>query len=304
MSKQKLTRTILDELRNKHPSQYIKVQNIKLPYSDIDLNGYEQFVVSKEVREEAEKLIKNAWKAYEEKSDDTYMNEIETNFRLPFDRMYIETILSNDQSAGFLVDKSEDDIKVHGAKMVNGSARLDWLNVVIKIDKETGGIDTSLSNDGLTASFSHLISESLIKKYGAEISSENLDCEAKKITSAPEFQEKVDKVIAGVMHWVVGIVSLLNAKNGITRTTVPAINPPSGSGKKARRENTRSRFTVVSLSDVEQVASDGTVSLRKIPNAHKVRGHFKRKKKGLYWWRPHVRGHGQMREREAYVVEE
>jgi len=38
--------------------------------------------------------------------------------------------------------------------------------------------------------------------------------------------------------------------------------------------------------------------------AHYVRGHFKQRKSGVYWWSPFVRGSGEPRKRAAYAVKE
>lgn len=36
--------------------------------------------------------------------------------------------------------------------------------------------------------------------------------------------------------------------------------------------------------------------------AHLVRGHFKRRKTGTFWWKPHIAGSGELKKRDAYIV--
>lgn len=36
--------------------------------------------------------------------------------------------------------------------------------------------------------------------------------------------------------------------------------------------------------------------------AHLVRGHFKRRKTGVFWWKPHIAGSGELKKRDAYIV--
>lgn len=95
---------------------------------------------------------------------------------------------------------------------------------------------------------------------------------------------------------------LLNSKSGVTKTKVPGIVPNPKLGKRERARRGRSSYTVVSLTDTEDVDSAGMVMPKRIVTAHRVRGHFKMKKWGVFWWRPHVRGIGELKEREAYKV--
>lgn len=97
---------------------------------------------------------------------------------------------------------------------------------------------------------------------------------------------------------------LINCKSGITLTRVPKRVAPSGYGKRLKRKHSSPAFTVLSLSEVETVSSAGLVSRRKDLSAHYVRGHFKARKSGIYWWNSFIRGSGTLRKRQAYVVKE
>lgn len=63
------------------------------------------------------------------------------------------------------------------------------------------------------------------------------------------------------------------------------------------------RYTHIYLDKVEYIKNDAPV-MRTDMQAHMVRGHFKRKKNGIFWWNPFVRGRGKLNKREAYIVKE
>jgi hypothetical protein len=110
--------------------------------------------------------------------------------------------------------------------------------------------------------------------------------------------EAVEEIPTLFFAWLV----LLNSKSGVTKTKVQARIPHPKLGKRERARRGRSAYTVVSLSDMEDVDSEGLLTEKHVVSAHKVRGHFKARRSGLYWWRPHVRGTGELKEREGYVV--
>lgn len=95
---------------------------------------------------------------------------------------------------------------------------------------------------------------------------------------------------------------LLNSKSGITSRNVPIRRVPSAYGKKHKIQRGRSAYTIVALDDIEYINDDNLVCNRELVTAHRVRGHFKQRSKGIYWWRPHVRGKGDLVDREGYKV--
>lgn len=95
---------------------------------------------------------------------------------------------------------------------------------------------------------------------------------------------------------------LLNSKSGMVAKSVPVRRVPSAYGKKHKIERGRSAYTIVALDDMEYISDDNLVCNRELVTAHRVRGHFKQRSKGIYWWRPHVRGKGDLVEREGYKV--
>lgn len=95
---------------------------------------------------------------------------------------------------------------------------------------------------------------------------------------------------------------LINCKSGITATRVPGKILSSAFGKRLKQKLSSPAYTVLSISESESVSPTGIVSRRSDISAHYVRGHFKCRKSGTYWWNPYVRGKGEIRKREAYRV--
>ena len=81
------------------------------------------------------------------------------------------------------------------------------------------------------------------------------------------------------------------------QTVKDKLNKGKGKKRGARR------YTHVYLDKVEYIKNDAPV-MRTDVQAHMVRGHFKRKKNGIFWWNPFVRGRGKLNKREAYIVKE
>lgn len=111
-------------------------------------------------------------------------------------------------------------------------------------------------------------------------------------------QEVLEEVSPLMFIWE----SVINCKSGIARTKV---GPRQGVGTMLGRRKkilTSTEYTVVSLSAVETVCK-GTTSQRADVEAHLVRGHFKRRSSGVYWWSPFIRGTGELKQRKAYIVE-
>lgn len=74
----------------------------------------------------------------------------------------------------------------------------------------------------------------------------------------------------------------------------------SPTGKVTKRPR-KYNFTTVVLNAVEQVRGRSIEPIEH-RSAHLVRGHFKQRKSGLFWWNPFVRGRGKLNKREAYEV--
>ena len=93
-------------------------------------------------------------------------------------------------------------------------------------------------------------------------------------------------------------------KTGIKHTKSQcSIVPTKRQAKKKISGSKKHFFTTISLDAVETIKENRLIK-REGVNAHTVRGHFKQRKNGLFWWNPFVRGSGQVKERDAYAVKE
>lgn len=96
---------------------------------------------------------------------------------------------------------------------------------------------------------------------------------------------------------------LLNCRTGVAKTQVPARTcNVSGYGTKRRKALSASAYTVLHLDAMEHVSTDGGLSMKTEIAAHYVRGHFKQRSSGVYWWSSFIRGSGRPKRREAYIV--
>jgi hypothetical protein len=124
--------------------------------------------------------------------------------------------------------------------------------------------------------------------------------------AAPQAKTMIREGVVELPLMLFACSVLLNCKTGVSKTVVPAKKPPSGVkfGAKKRSAHSHGSYTMLHLSEIENVAADGSVSKHTDISAHYVRGHFKQRKSGVYWWSSFVRGTGELRKRKAYVVKE
>jgi len=128
----------------------------------------------------------------------------------------------------------------------------------------------------------------------------------KQLFEAPETQQHIREAATEIPCLMFASYLLLSCKSGVGRTKVPARIPPKGTklGGKKQKAYSASAYTLLHLEEIENATTEGVVSRRSDISAHYVRGHFKQRKSGIYWWNSFVRGNGEPRKREAYLVEE
>jgi hypothetical protein len=124
--------------------------------------------------------------------------------------------------------------------------------------------------------------------------------------AAPQAETMIREGVVELPLMLFACSVLLNCKTGVSKTVVPAKKPASGTkfGAKKRSSHSHGSYTMLHLSEIEDVATDGSISKQTNIAAHYVRGHFKQRKSGVYWWSSFVRGTGELRKRSAYVVKE
>jgi len=98
-------------------------------------------------------------------------------------------------------------------------------------------------------------------------------------------------------------VAFTLVRTGVTYVPmqVTAVDKKKSPTGKVTKRPRKYHFTTVVLNAVEQVRGRSVEPIEH-RSAHLVRGHFKQRKSGLFWWNPFVRGKGKLNKREAYQV--
>lgn len=112
--------------------------------------------------------------------------------------------------------------------------------------------------------------------------------------------EVVSETCEEISPLLIAWATLVNCRTGVTKTHVERVKPKAAGKRSAIMHGTS--YTVVTLNAIENVSADGVVSTRTDLSAHYVRGHFKQRATGLFWWQPFVRGTGEVKRRDAYFV--
>ncbi|HEY3919172.1 MAG TPA: hypothetical protein VGL83_15380 [Stellaceae bacterium] len=107
--------------------------------------------------------------------------------------------------------------------------------------------------------------------------------------------------LAGEPLFMLAALITLNSKNMIQneREDLSRLNHARAkSGKHPLREVIQTRLSLSRRAG--RIASGTTAATAR--RQHLVRGHFKVRKSGIYWWSPYVRGTGEAVLRAAYIV--
>jgi hypothetical protein len=100
---------------------------------------------------------------------------------------------------------------------------------------------------------------------------------------------------AGELDWgndivyLAGHMAMFHARNGVLREDKRQI-VRTGTSPKLIKPRLRSYKTLSLILPTQEKGETGTDGERSSPSLHLVRGHFKAKKNGIYWWQPHWRG--------------
>lgn len=96
---------------------------------------------------------------------------------------------------------------------------------------------------------------------------------------------------AGEPWFWLAVLALLNAKNGASSTFTPAPAALNKSRAKAGKPPLADYHQLtLRIGPRDAQAARGGGSDRNAMRAHTVRGHFKIRRTGVYWWRPFIRG--------------
>jgi hypothetical protein len=123
-------------------------------------------------------------------------------------------------------------------------------------------------------------------------------------TREPEWQEALQRWssdISGEYPFVHAFLTMLNAKNGLERQPVEDLSKLNRCrAKRGKPPLCEFIVTRLALSNNAARSAQAHGISREAARRHMVRGHFKARASGIFWWHPHLRGHGAMAERQRY----
>lgn len=308
-------------------SAMVMPSQLKFNFNDIASKECTQvFVLSPEVALAAEKLLRSPTFKFTDISEwhipydhiaieYPITEEIATNYRTTATGDNVEPIVI---IGAYIEEFSNSSIGARGFKFTpywqykNGRIQFSLFSFIL------GGTDEALKAE-LDRMFPKVVLDA--KHYSCKnveayvVPSMATLCAMYKAGLPPDALEKLVGNQAAITHMREGAVEipsllfacnmLINCKSGVKKTYVPERRPKiSGLGKRLRNKLSASAYTVLHLSAIETVEEDGTIKSKLDTAAHYVRGHFKQRKHGVYWWSPFIRGTGEPRKREAYIVEQ
>jgi hypothetical protein len=106
--------------------------------------------------------------------------------------------------------------------------------------------------------------------------------------------------ITGEPAFVNGVLLLLNSRNAIDHEPVDLTRLNRARHKRGKRPIFQHRITRLQLSKARERAALAQGLSRAEARAHLVRGHFKVRATGVFWWSPFARGHHGTIQRKHY----
>jgi hypothetical protein len=110
--------------------------------------------------------------------------------------------------------------------------------------------------------------------------------------------------IQGEIAWVIAAICLLSAKGGVERTEVDLSKINKARKVRGKRPFVSHSTVKIALTADEEREARGSGMTQAEMRQHIVRGHFKVRAGGVYWWRPFIRGRAEAGTviREGYRV--
>jgi hypothetical protein len=140
--------------------------------------------------------------------------------------------------------------------------------------------------------------------HGAELAATILLL-AKSQDEATHFLSRWEADMQGEGTWVQCLLAMLNSKNPVVEHTPVDLTKLN----KSRRKSGKPMFLAYSKTRLAMSRSQGRIAdargvSREAARAHLVRGHFKIRRTGVFWWSPFLRGDARMGavERKQYEV--
>jgi hypothetical protein len=270
-------------------------------YENIKKRSLQNFVMSPEIAYEAQKIANDIAKNKEQNS--LLFNKV----MLPYDELLIEMPLTDEVKniRAPLLNQTQDEVQRIGAYIKTKIVDDELCFVFSPYWGFSNGrnghslveIDVYFENNET------FISAKAIKEVVDFINKSNLPKHIKeKYFGHDRFslliKEASDEIGVLLVAWCV----LVNSKSGVQKTKVSEKTSNPKLGKRERKRRSRSAYTIVSLEELEKINYETNTVQKLDIAAHRVRGHFKIRKNGIFWWRPHIRGTGELLERNGYKL--
>lgn len=119
------------------------------------------------------------------------------------------------------------------------------------------------------------------------------------------FDERICDVmkeeLADACRQTVRAIAMLNLSGGVDKQVVKS-DPKLDAVRAKRGKGPLTDYTYVRLAGSQATGRTGANATGTSKRLHSVRGHFKRRRTGTYWWAPHFAGSGDAAPRKAYIV--
>jgi hypothetical protein len=101
---------------------------------------------------------------------------------------------------------------------------------------------------------------------------------------------------------MLGMLCLLTVKNCVTYEPVDNIRWNKARAKQGKHPMLDHTIVNISLNKASQRVANATGATAEERRRHLVLGHWKVRKSGVFFWHPHMRGHGETLRREGSIV--
>jgi hypothetical protein len=106
----------------------------------------------------------------------------------------------------------------------------------------------------------------------------------------------------GEYPFMLAFIIMLNAKGAVDNTKEDLSRLNTTRTRRGRRPLREFMVTTLHLDKTSRNVGKARGLSQEAIRRHLVRGHFKTRKTGIYWWSPFLRGHGDTVMRERYAV--
>lgn len=116
-----------------------------------------------------------------------------------------------------------------------------------------------------------------------------------------EMHDNFMQDLEGEFAFTQALILMLNTKNSVVQRNKEDLTKLNKSRARNRKPPLK-EFTItnIRLNKVHARTANASGMSREVARRHMVRGHFKLRSSGVYWWSAHIRGMGELMKREEY----